>query len=70
MGTTEEIRNHVRENIDTFKPGGGYVFNQVHNIMGDIAPEKIIAMYDTAYEESFYIVMEGKDHSSEPVNFY
>jgi uroporphyrinogen decarboxylase len=37
-----------------FKPGGGFVFNQVHNIMGDVPPENVVAMLDTAYEQSFY----------------
>lgn len=54
MASTAEIHRHVLENISIFKPGGGFVFNQVHNIMGDTQPEKIVAMLDTAYEESFY----------------
>lgn len=54
MGSVGEIQRHVKENIHIFKPGGGYVFNQVHNIMGDVEPGKIIAMLETAYEESFY----------------
>ena len=37
-----------------FKKNSGYVFNQVHNIMGNVPPENIVAMFDTAYEESFY----------------
>lgn len=54
MGTPEDVAANVRELVKIFKPGGGFVFNQVHNIMGDIKPENIIAMLDTAYEESFY----------------
>lgn len=26
----------------------------IHNIMGDIAPEKVVALYDEAYLNSFY----------------
>ncbi len=52
-GTPEEVAENVRKLIGIFKPGGGFVFNQVHNIMGDIRPENIIAMLDTAYEESW-----------------
>ena len=29
-------------------PGGGFVFTQVHNIQQDIAPERVVAMYETA----------------------
>lgn len=52
--TPDEIRGHVKELVNLFKPGGGYVFNQVHNIMGNVPPENIVAMLDTAYENSFY----------------
>jgi uroporphyrinogen-III decarboxylase len=48
--TPEEIRAHVRERISTFKPGGGYVFNQVHNIQPNVPPENVIAMLDAAYD--------------------
>ena len=44
----DEIRKHVGENIRVFSKGGGFVFNQVHNIQQDIAPERIVAMYETA----------------------
>lgn len=49
-----EVAAHVRELSGIFKQGGGFVFNQVHNIMGDVPPENIVAMFDAAFEESFY----------------
>jgi len=52
--SVEEVRANVRELTSVFKPGGGFIFNQVHNIMGDVPPQNIVAMLDTAYEESFY----------------
>ena len=54
LGTVEDVKRNVKELVDIFKPGGGFVFNQVHNIMGDIKPENIVAMLDTAYENSWY----------------
>lgn len=54
LGTPADVAQNVRELVNIFKPGGGFVFNQIHNVMGDIPPENIIAMLDTAYEESFY----------------
>lgn len=54
IGTPKDVADNVRKFVNIFKPGAGFVFNQVHNIMGDIKPENIIAMLDTAYEESFY----------------
>ncbi len=55
-GTPDDVARNVRDLTGIFKPGGGYVFNQVHNIMGDVPPENIVAMLDTAYQESFYTV--------------
>jgi len=56
LGTAapNEVSEHVRALVRTFKAGGGYVFNQVHNILGNVPPENIVAMLDTAFEESFY----------------
>jgi len=38
----------VNRLLDIFAPGGGYVFNQVHNIQADVPPENIVAMLETA----------------------
>jgi uroporphyrinogen decarboxylase len=48
--TPGEIREHVRRQLDIFKPDGGYVFQQVHNIQADVPPENIIALFDAANE--------------------
>ncbi len=47
------VRANVKQLTDIFKPNGGFVFNQVHNIMGNVPPENIVAMLDAAYENSF-----------------
>jgi uroporphyrinogen decarboxylase len=52
--TPAEIRDHVRRNLDAFKPGGGYVFNNVHNLQADVPPENILALYDAAFEFGAY----------------
>ena len=49
-GTPAQIREHVRHLMDIWRPGGGYVFQQVHNIMADVPPENIVAMFDAANE--------------------
>ncbi len=49
-GSPDEIRRHVAEQISIFKPGGGFVFQQVHNILADVPPENVIAMFDAAKE--------------------
>jgi uroporphyrinogen decarboxylase len=47
-GTAEEVANSVKENMQIFAPGGGFVFTQDHNIQADIPPEKVMAIYGTA----------------------
>ncbi|RKX74050.1 MAG: methyltransferase, partial [Spirochaetes bacterium] len=46
-GTPEEVRADVTRRLEIFAPGGGYVFNNIHNILGEVPPENIIAMFDT-----------------------
>jgi len=53
-GTPEQVRENVRANLEAFKPGGGYVFNNVHNIQADVPPANILAMFDAAYEFGKY----------------
>ncbi len=45
-GTPEEVQSHVKENVRVMSPGGGFVFQQVHNILADVPPENIIAMFE------------------------
>jgi uroporphyrinogen decarboxylase len=48
------VRENTRMLCNIFKPGGGFVFCQVHNIMGNVPPQNITAMFDEAYKNSFY----------------
>ena len=41
----------MRENVKTMAPGGGFVFQQVHNIMADVPPENIMAMFEALREQ-------------------
>lgn len=52
--TPNQIAEHTKELISILKPNSGFVFNQVHNIMGNVPAENIVAMLDTAYTNSFY----------------
>lgn len=47
-GSPEEVRSHTEKQVRTLKPGGGFVFQQVHNILAGVPPENIVAMFDTA----------------------
>jgi len=45
-GTPDQVKADVRKNTEIFMKDGGFVFNQVHNILAGVPPENIIAMYD------------------------
>jgi uroporphyrinogen decarboxylase len=41
-----DVKAHVLERLEIFSPGGGFVFNPVHNILPDVPPENILAMFE------------------------
>ena len=43
--TPSEVYDHCRRMIEIFNRDGGFVFNQEHNILPDVPPENILAMY-------------------------
>jgi len=53
-GTPQEVRDDVRRNIEALAPGGGFVFNTVHNIQPDVPPENITAMWEALQEYGAY----------------
>jgi uroporphyrinogen decarboxylase len=42
----EQVAEHVRNQVRTLAPGGGFVFQQVHNILANVPPANIVAMFD------------------------
>jgi uroporphyrinogen decarboxylase len=50
FGTPQEVRDNVRRNVDALAPGGGYVFNTIHNIQADVPPGNIVAMVEALRE--------------------
>ncbi len=37
-------------------PGGGYVFEQIHNVQANVPPENVVACYDAAVKYGAYPV--------------
>lgn len=54
FASPEEVRQNVQMLTSIFKKNSGFVFNAVHNIMGNVPPENIVAMYEQAYKNSFW----------------
>ncbi len=53
-GTPAQVRDEVRRRLDDLAPGGGFIFNTVHNIQADVPPENIVAMWETLREHGIY----------------
>jgi uroporphyrinogen decarboxylase-like protein len=56
FGTPDEVRSMVRERMRIFGPGGGYVFNTIHNLQAGVPVENIVALYEAVDEHRTYPV--------------
>lgn len=54
FGTPDQVADEVKRRIDDLAPGGGFVFDVVHNIQAFVPPENIVAAYETAYAYGRY----------------
>jgi hypothetical protein len=45
FGTPAEVYREVRERIEIFGEGGGYVFNGIHNVQSNVPTENILALF-------------------------
>jgi uroporphyrinogen decarboxylase len=51
-GTPEAVRRHVFDQLTALARGGGFVFQQVHNILSNVPPSNVVAMYEMVREFS------------------
>jgi uroporphyrinogen decarboxylase len=54
FGTPEEVEYEVKRRISELAPGGGFVFNQVHNIQPQVPPENIVRMFESVHKYGGY----------------
>ena len=45
FGTPAQVSEQVRRQIEIFGPGGGYVFNTIHNVKPQVPVENLLALY-------------------------
>ncbi len=50
FGTPAEVREQVLRRCEIFAPGGGFVFNTVHNVQAATPVANIVAMLDAVHE--------------------
>lgn len=54
FGTPEEIRQEVRQRMMIFGPGGGFVFNPIHNVQSGVPVENLLALYEAVADYRDY----------------
>jgi len=54
FGTPDEVKKEVKENIEIFKPGGGFMFNNVHNIQATVPIDNLIAFFEAHANHGAY----------------
>jgi uroporphyrinogen decarboxylase len=54
FGTPQDVEKEVRKRIQDLANGGGFVFNQSHNIQAGVPPENIMAMYEAVKKYGRY----------------
>jgi hypothetical protein len=54
FGTPDQVRQEVRERIKIFGPGGGFVFNTIHNVQPQTPVENLLALYESVREFGAY----------------
>jgi hypothetical protein len=50
FGTPQQVADEVRRRCEIFAPGGGFVFNSVHNIQAGTPVANVVAMLDAVRE--------------------
>jgi len=45
-GTPQQVAEHVKQQVKILRADGGFVFQQVHNILSNVPPENIVSMFD------------------------
>jgi uroporphyrinogen-III decarboxylase len=52
FGTPAQVYAEVRDRIATFNVGGGFVFNTVHNIQGNVPLANVLALFEAIGDSS------------------
>jgi uroporphyrinogen-III decarboxylase len=45
FGTPDEVRTQVRQRMEIFGKGGGFIFNPIHNVQARIPIDNLIALF-------------------------
>ncbi|HJW83014.1 MAG TPA: uroporphyrinogen decarboxylase family protein, partial [Anaerolineae bacterium] len=54
IGAPQQVREEVKRRVTDLMPDGGFIFNTVHNIQGNVPPENVMAMWEALQEYGVY----------------
>jgi hypothetical protein len=54
FGTAADVRREVSERMRVFGPGGGFVFNTIHNVQPRVPADNVVSLYETFREAAPY----------------
>ena len=65
FGSPEDVRSQVRENIEIFSAGRGYIVAPCHNLQANTPTENVVALYQAVHEYgSLGSLARGVNHRS------
>jgi len=50
QATPQQVKDHIKRNMEIFSEDGGFIFNTIHNILPDVPPQNIVAMFEAVEE--------------------
>jgi uroporphyrinogen-III decarboxylase len=50
FGTPEQVKEEVKQRIDVFSKGGGFVFCSIHNVVANVPIKNLLAMFEAVKE--------------------
>jgi uroporphyrinogen-III decarboxylase len=50
FGTPGQVKEEVKKRCEIFGKDGGFVFNTVHNIQGNVPVKNVVAMFEALRE--------------------
>jgi len=56
FGTPDDVEREVRQRIAALAPGGGFIFNQIHNIQPQVPAANIVRMFEAVHTYGRYPV--------------
>ena len=54
FATPRQVSDEVKRRLDDLMPGGGYVLSPIHNVLAEVPPQNVIALFHAARQYGTY----------------